>query len=58
MLQPFFRELRRHIAPRADILARGEARSARASDIILGMTLMMLLVVLLAKALTHFFTAA
>jgi hypothetical protein len=58
MLQPFFRGLRRHIAPRTDVLARGEARPARASDIIFGMTLMMLLVVLLARAITHLFTAA
>lgn len=48
----------RHINPRAVFLARGAEKPPRASDIILGMTLTMLLVVLLALALTHLFTTA
>ena len=50
-------ELRRYVHPRADFLARGPDRPMRASDIILGMTLVMLLVGLVAFALTQLFTA-
>jgi hypothetical protein len=51
-------KLLKHINPRAGLLARGANRPPRASDIIIGMTLTMLLVVLLALAFTHLFTTA
>ncbi len=51
-------KLNKLIHPRAELLARGAGKPPRASDIILGMTLTMLLVVLLALALTHLFTTA
>jgi hypothetical protein len=44
--------------PRAGKLARGATRRMRASDIILSMTLIMLLVWLAAYALIHLFAAA
>ncbi len=47
-----------NIIPRAGKLARGAARRVRASDIILGMTLIMLLVWLTGYALIHMFAAA
>ena len=54
----WFHDVRRHIHPWADFSARGPGRPVLASDIILGMTLVMLLVALVAYALTHLFTAA
>lgn len=51
-------KLGKYIHPRAEFQARGTARPPRASDIILGITLAMLLVVLLALALSYLFTTA
>ncbi|HEY9212925.1 MAG TPA: hypothetical protein VIQ29_08725 [Ancylobacter sp.] len=51
-------KLTKYINPRALFLARGADKPPRASDIILGMTLMMMLVVVLALALTQLFTTA
>lgn len=51
-------KLSKYTNPRAGSLARGAGEPPRASDVILGMTLTMLLVVLLALALTHLFTTA
>jgi hypothetical protein len=53
----WFAQLRHHIDARADFAAREAAAPPRASSLILGMTLVMLLVVLVAKALTHLLTA-
>jgi len=47
-----------NIHSRAGKLARGATRRMRASDIILAMTLIMLLVWLAAYALIHLFAAA
>ena len=58
MTHPAMATLLKHINPRALFLARGADKPPRASDIILGMTLTMLLVVLLALTLTHLFTTA
>ena len=59
---PAMMKLSKYINPRAEFRARGAGKGAqkppRASDIILGMTLTMLVVVLLALALTHLFTTA
>ena len=54
----WFAQLRHHIDARAGFAAREAAAPPRASSLILGMTLVMLLVVLVAKALTHLFAAA
>jgi len=51
-------KLSKYINPRAEFQARGAAKPLRASDIILGMTLTMLVVVLLALAISHLFTTA
>ncbi len=50
-------ELRKQSNPRPAWSARGAGNPIRASDIILGVMLVMGLVVLVAYALTHFFTA-
>ena len=55
---PAMSKLTRYIHPRAELPARGAAKPPRASDIILGMTLTMLVVVLLALAISHLFTTA
>jgi len=55
---PAMMKLSKYINPRAAFQARGARKPPRASDIILGMTLTMLVVVLLALALTHLFTTA
>ena len=49
----WIRNFRQHVYPRAWFLARGEEKSLRASDVILGMMLVMLSVVLVALLLTH-----
>ena len=46
-----------NLKPRAGKLARGVARRVRASDIILGMTLLMLFAWLAAYAVGHIVTA-
>lgn len=55
---PAMSKLSRYDTPRAEFPARGAGKPPRASDIIVGLTLTMLLVVLLALALTHLFTTA
>jgi hypothetical protein len=47
------KNLRKSVYPRAAFWARGTEKSLRASDIILGMMLVMLLVVLVALLLTR-----
>lgn len=51
------RQFRRHTYPGADLAARG-GKPPRISVIILGMTLVMALVALLASILSHLFAAA
>jgi type II secretory pathway component PulM len=53
----WMRRLAHQVDPRSGFSARGAGRPPRASSIILGMTTVLLLVVLLAKALTQLFTA-
>ncbi|HEV7257679.1 MAG TPA: hypothetical protein VGN82_07835 [Bosea sp. (in: a-proteobacteria)] len=53
----WFDQLRHHLVPRAAFLARGSGRPPRASSIICGMTAVMLLLAILAKALIHLLTA-
>ena len=55
---PAMMKLTKYINPRAEFRARGQAKPPRASDIILGMTLTMLAVLLLALAISHLFTTA
>ncbi len=50
--------LRTHIHPRAAFTARGLGKPPRASDAILGMTLVLLSVGLIALVLTNLFAAA
>jgi hypothetical protein len=52
------RTLRMHIHPRAAVMARGVGKPPRASDVILGMTLVLLSVGLAALVLTNLFAAA
>lgn len=53
----WFHQLRQYVAPRAEFLARGAGRPPRASSIICGMVVLVFLLALLAKALTHLFAA-
>lgn len=52
-----FHQFRQHNVPRAELLARGTGRPPRASSIICGMVMLMFLLAMVAKALTHLFTA-
>jgi hypothetical protein len=57
-MSTWFAQLRHHIDAAPLLARRRRTSSFRATvDLILGMTVVMLLVVLLARALTHFFAA-
>ncbi|MGH6762117.1 MAG: hypothetical protein ACRECW_11090 [Phyllobacterium sp.] len=51
------RAIRKQVHPRAGHPARGKVKAPRASSIILGMLLVMLAVMLLAKTINYLFTA-
>lgn len=53
----WFRQTRRHIPPRAGLPVRGTPKPPRASSIICAMTIVMLLLAMLAKALTDLLAA-